>query len=128
MWEGLVAAFLASYIGGMVLAFGDGRDRQASPPIPTRESGPLVVMTRFARQLLVTSLVALHAMVMLCGPCLHGLPGWDHGARLASGSDTGHAPGPLNAAHVAPGHDAWTVGDEACVAVDFGGSSNYAKR
>ena len=26
------------------------------------------------------------------------------------------------------GHDAWTVGDEACVAVDFGGSSNYAKR
>jgi quercetin dioxygenase-like cupin family protein len=36
--------------------------------------------------------------------------------------------GPGDAAHIAPGHDAWTVGDEACVAVDFGGSSNYAKR
>ena len=36
--------------------------------------------------------------------------------------------GPGDAAHIAPGHDAWTVGDEACVAVDFGGSSNYAKK
>jgi len=36
--------------------------------------------------------------------------------------------GPGDAAHIAPGHDAWTVGDEARVAVDFGGSSNYAKR
>jgi hypothetical protein len=36
--------------------------------------------------------------------------------------------GPGDAAHIAPGHDAWTVGDEACVAVDFGGASSYAKR
>jgi hypothetical protein len=28
---------------------------------------------------------------------------------------------------IEPGHDAWTVGDEPCVAVDWGGASNYAK-
>jgi hypothetical protein len=27
-----------------------------------------------------------------------------------------------------PGHDAWTVGDEPCVAVDFGEFGEYAKR
>ena len=26
-----------------------------------------------------------------------------------------------------PGHDAWVVGDEACVVVDFGGYGQYAK-
>jgi hypothetical protein len=26
-----------------------------------------------------------------------------------------------------PGHDAWTVGDEACVLVDFGGLKGYAQ-
>ncbi len=29
---------------------------------------------------------------------------------------------------IAPGHDAWTVGDEACVVIDFQGASNYAKQ
>jgi quercetin dioxygenase-like cupin family protein len=29
---------------------------------------------------------------------------------------------------IPPGHDAWTVGDEACVMVDFGGLEGYAKR
>ena len=29
---------------------------------------------------------------------------------------------------IAPGHDAWIVGDEPCVVVDFQGASNYAKR
>ena len=29
---------------------------------------------------------------------------------------------------IAPGHDAWTVGDEACVMIDFGGIEHYAKR
>ena len=30
--------------------------------------------------------------------------------------------------HIGPGHDAWTVGDEACVMVDFGASvGSYAK-
>ena len=28
---------------------------------------------------------------------------------------------------IEPGHDAWTVGDEPCVAVDWGGAANYAK-
>jgi hypothetical protein len=26
-----------------------------------------------------------------------------------------------------PGHDAWTVGDEACVVVDWAGFGDYAK-
>jgi quercetin dioxygenase-like cupin family protein len=26
-----------------------------------------------------------------------------------------------------PGHDAWTVGDEACVALDFAGAADYAR-
>ena len=29
---------------------------------------------------------------------------------------------------IAPGHDAWTVGDEACVALDTTGVARYAKR
>lgn len=34
--------------------------------------------------------------------------------------------GPGDFASIAPGHDAWTVGNEPCVAVDFGGFSKYA--
>jgi len=29
---------------------------------------------------------------------------------------------------IAPGHDAWIVGDEPCVMIDFEGASSYAKR
>jgi quercetin dioxygenase-like cupin family protein len=36
--------------------------------------------------------------------------------------------GPGDAFVIAPGHDAWTVGDEACVLVDFSGMDHYAKR
>ena len=36
--------------------------------------------------------------------------------------------GPGDAAVIPPGHDAWTLGDEACVMVDFGGMENYAKQ
>ncbi len=36
--------------------------------------------------------------------------------------------GPGDAAVIPPGHDAWTVGDEACVMVDFGGMETYAKQ
>ena len=36
--------------------------------------------------------------------------------------------GPGDFAIMAPGHDAWTVGDEACVMVDFGLVENYAAR
>ena len=35
--------------------------------------------------------------------------------------------GPNDVARVEPGHDAWVVGDEACVVVDFGASPSYAK-
>jgi quercetin dioxygenase-like cupin family protein len=36
--------------------------------------------------------------------------------------------GPGDVAAIPPGHDAWVVGDEACVAVDFGGYARYAQR
>lgn len=29
---------------------------------------------------------------------------------------------------IPPGHDAWTVGDEACVVIDWQGFADYAKR
>jgi quercetin dioxygenase-like cupin family protein len=35
--------------------------------------------------------------------------------------------GPGDVAIIPPGHDAWTLGDEACVALDFAGMENYAK-
>jgi hypothetical protein len=35
--------------------------------------------------------------------------------------------GPGDVAAIGPDHDAWVVGDEACVAVDFGGYAQYAK-
>jgi uncharacterized cupin superfamily protein len=36
--------------------------------------------------------------------------------------------GPGDLVDIAPGHVAWTVGDELCVMIDFEGASNYAKR
>ncbi|MCF4119502.1 cupin domain-containing protein [Antribacter sp. KLBMP9083] len=33
---------------------------------------------------------------------------------------------PNDVVHIDPGHDAWTVGDEPCVVVDFGASPTYA--
>jgi quercetin dioxygenase-like cupin family protein len=41
---------------------------------------------------------------------------------------TEHEIGPGDVARIEPGHDAWVVGDEACVTVDFGASAAYAKR
>ncbi len=35
--------------------------------------------------------------------------------------------GPGDAFSIAPGHDAWVVGDEPCVMVDFGDVGHYAK-
>lgn len=35
--------------------------------------------------------------------------------------------GPGDFAKIEPGHDAWVVGDEPCVMVDFGGVEAYAK-
>jgi mannose-6-phosphate isomerase-like protein (cupin superfamily) len=36
--------------------------------------------------------------------------------------------GPGDAAEIPPGHDAWVVGNEACVGIDFTAGQIYAKR
>jgi quercetin dioxygenase-like cupin family protein len=36
--------------------------------------------------------------------------------------------GPGDFAVMAPGHDAWTIGDEPCVVIDWQGYTDYAKR
>jgi mannose-6-phosphate isomerase-like protein (cupin superfamily) len=35
--------------------------------------------------------------------------------------------GPGDAVAIPPGHDAWIVGDEPCVMLDWSGAANYAK-
>jgi quercetin dioxygenase-like cupin family protein len=45
--------------------------------------------------------------------------------RMDDGTEEQIAPG--DAFTIAPGHDAWTDGDEACVLLDFSGLENYAK-
>jgi hypothetical protein len=96
-----------------------------------------------------------HADVVNVGgqPVLYGTfePGWrwsEHVKPLA-GTDSCQAPhllycisgrmkvamddgsegelGPGDVVSIEPGHDAWVVGDEPCVAVDFGGYARYAK-
>ncbi len=46
--------------------------------------------------------------------------------RMDDGSETDVGPGDVFVC--VPGHDAWTVGTEACVALDFSGAGVYAKR
>lgn len=43
----------------------------------------------------------------------------DNGTRLDVG--------PGNVAYIPPGHDAWVVGQENCVLIDFTGAENYAR-
>jgi hypothetical protein len=45
--------------------------------------------------------------------------------RMDDGSEHEYHEG--EAFHMPPGHDAWTVGEEACVLVDFGGLKGYAQ-
>jgi quercetin dioxygenase-like cupin family protein len=48
------------------------------------------------------------------------------GIRMDDGTEGEVGPGDVFFA--APGHDAWTIGDEPCIAVDFGASAGqYAK-
>jgi uncharacterized protein YjlB len=47
------------------------------------------------------------------------------GVRMDDGSELEVGPGDV--AIIPAGHDAWTVGDESCVAVDFTGVARYAK-
>lgn len=35
---------------------------------------------------------------------------------------------PGDVADIAPGHDAWIIGDEPCVALDFAGGNTYGKK
>ena len=35
--------------------------------------------------------------------------------------------GPNAVARIKPGHDAWVVGDEPCIVVDFGASTSHAQ-
>jgi hypothetical protein len=46
-----------------------------------------IPMSRFVRQLLFASLIACHAAVTLCGPCLHSLPGSSHQLGATSKPD-----------------------------------------
>ncbi len=45
---------------------------------------------------------------------------------MDDGTEADAGPGEL--VEIAPGHDAWIVGDEPCVFLDFQGASNYGKR
>lgn len=44
---------------------------------------------------------------------------------MEDGAEAELAPGDFF--KIAPGHDAWVVGDEACIAVDFAGNEHYAE-
>lgn len=46
--------------------------------------------------------------------------------RMDDGSETDIGPGDFLLCP--PGHDAWILGDEACVMLDWAGAANYAKR
>ena len=45
---------------------------------------------------------------------------------MDDGEETEFGPGDF--ATIPPGHDAWTVGDEPCVVIDWQGFADYAKR
>lgn len=45
--------------------------------------------------------------------------------RMEDGTEEELTPGDFF--KISPGHDAWVVGDDACVLVDFGGYTQYAK-
>jgi hypothetical protein len=46
--------------------------------------------------------------------------------RMNDGTEAEVGPGDLM--QVEPGHDAWVVGDETCVMLDFSGMEHYAER
>jgi hypothetical protein len=48
--------------------------------------------------------------------------------RVVMNDGTEGEAGPGDLFDIAPGHDAWIVGDEPCVVLDFQGASSYAKR
>ncbi len=46
--------------------------------------------------------------------------------KLADGSESESGPGDVVV--IPPGHDAWVVGNEKVVAIDWAGAANYARR
>jgi hypothetical protein len=46
--------------------------------------------------------------------------------KMADGKEMELGPGDVVV--IPPGHDAWVVGNEPVVAIDWGGAANYAKR
>lgn len=60
---------------------------------------------------------AAHAGYMISGRMV---------VRMDDGTEEEFGPGDVMLA--APGHDAWVVGDEACVVIDWQGFGSYAKR
>jgi mannose-6-phosphate isomerase-like protein (cupin superfamily) len=63
-----------------------------------------------------SSCAAHHTLVVLSGR-MHVV--------MDDGSEFDVGPGDVTV--IPPGHDAWTVGDEACVVVDWTGVARYAK-
>ena len=45
--------------------------------------------------------------------------------RMTDGAEGEIGPGDI--ASIGPGHDDWVMGEEPCIAVDFGGYTQYAK-
>ncbi len=49
-------------------------------------------MSRLARQLLFAAIIAYHAIVTVCGPCLHELPGASHETSAAAKANRPSSP------------------------------------
>ena len=47
--------------------------------------------------------------------------------HVVMGDGTEFEVGPGDVGSIPPGHDAWVVGDQPCVGVDWSGMENYAK-
>ena len=56
-------------------------------------------MPRFVRPSLIALLIAFHAAVTLCGPCLHAVPGFGHGSGLGSSAQRQEAVDPTGTRH-----------------------------
>jgi uncharacterized cupin superfamily protein len=48
------------------------------------------------------------------------------GVRMNDGTEVEFGPGDVGT--IPPGHDAWTIGNEKCVSIDFQGGATYAKQ
>jgi quercetin dioxygenase-like cupin family protein len=46
--------------------------------------------------------------------------------KMDDGAETEGGPGDI--AVIPPGHNAWVIGDESCVMIDFTGAKDYAKK